>query len=51
MPQDPFPDRGPDAEEPGSSPLPPAEGDRPDEDGEAPAQQGLYVCLPAEQLT
>jgi len=52
MPQDPFPDRGPDAEEPSSSPLPPAaEGDGPDEDGEAPAQQGLYVCLPAEQLT
>jgi Domain of unknown function (DUF222) len=51
MPQDPFPDRGPDAEEPGSSPLPPAEGDGSDEDGEAPAEQGLYVCLPAEQLT
>jgi hypothetical protein len=52
MPQDPFPDRGPDAEEPGSPPLLPAvEGDGPDEDAEAPVQQGLYMCLPAEQLT
>jgi hypothetical protein len=54
MPQDPFPDRGPDAEEPSSSPLPPAaEEDGPEgdwEDGEAPVEQGLYVCLPAGQL-
>jgi hypothetical protein len=52
MPQDPFPILPGDAEEPSSSPLPPvAEGDGPDEDEEAAAQQGLYVCLPAEHLT
>ena len=50
MPQDPFPPPGPDSEEPASSPLPPAaEGDWEDWDG--PAEQGLYVCLPAEQVT
>jgi hypothetical protein len=46
MPQDPFPDPGPDSEEPGSSPLPPAA----EEDGPGMGQ-GLYVCLPPEQLT
>ena len=46
MPQDLFPEPGPDDGEPGGSPLPPAaEGD-----GEG-LGQGLYVCLPAEQLT
>jgi Domain of unknown function (DUF222) len=55
MPQHPFPDPGPGSEEPDSSPLPPAaeedgpEGER--EDGDGPAGQGLYVCLPAEQVT
>src|ERR1700745_3032308 len=45
MPQHPFPEPGPDGEEPASSPLPPAaEGD-----GEG-VGQGLYVCLPREQL-
>ena len=44
MPQDLFPDREPDDREPdGSGPA--SEGD-----GEGMAQ-GLYVCLPAEQLT
>ena len=45
MPQHPFPDPGPDREEPDRSPLPPAA----EEDG--PAGQGLYLCLPPEQLT
>ena len=50
MPQHPFPDPGPGSEEPDSSPLPPAaEGEWKDWDG--PAEQGLYLCLPAEQLT
>jgi hypothetical protein len=54
MPQDLFPDPGPDSEEPVGSPLPPAAegtgtaGDV--EDGEG-LGQGLYVCLPAEYLT
>jgi hypothetical protein len=43
MPQDPFPDPGHDGAEPASSPLPPADGEG--------MGQGLYVCLPAEQLT
>jgi hypothetical protein len=58
MPQDLFPEPGPDGEEPGSSPPPPAtEGTGPEDDWEAPAGdgpglgQGLYVCLPAGQLT
>jgi hypothetical protein len=44
MPQDLFPDPGPDDEEPDSSSPPPAaeEGD-----WDVPAEQGLYVCLPA----
>ncbi len=42
MPPDPIPDRGPD-EEPASSPLPGG-----DWDG---SEQGLFVCLPAEQVT
>jgi hypothetical protein len=52
MPQHPFPDPGPDGEEPDSSLLPPeAEGNGPENDRVEPAEQGLYVCLPAEQLT
>jgi hypothetical protein len=52
MPQDLFPEPGPDGEEPGGSPLPPAAGeDGPDYDGPEGLGQGLYVCLPAEQLT
>jgi hypothetical protein len=44
MPQDPFPDPGADRVEPSSSPpLPPADGEE--------MGQGLYVCLPPEQLT
>ena len=48
MLQDPFPDPGPDDGEPGGSPPPPA---AQDEDGGPGAEQGLYVCLPAEHLT
>jgi Domain of unknown function (DUF222) len=55
MPQHPFPYPGPGGEEPDSSALPPAaEEDGPDggwEDWGGPAEQGLYVCLPAEQVT
>ena len=55
MPQHPFPDPGPGGEEPDSSPLPrAAEEDGPEgnwADWDGPAGQGLYVCLPAEQLT
>ena len=41
-----------DAEEPGGSPLlPAAEGTGPTDDWQGPSEQGLYVCLPAEQLT
>jgi len=39
---EPIPDRGPD-EEPGSSSLPDGAWDGP--------EQGLFVCLPAEELT
>ncbi|MGH3202439.1 MAG: DUF222 domain-containing protein [Streptosporangiaceae bacterium] len=42
MPPEPIPDRGPD-EEPGDSSLPGEERDGP--------EQGLFVCLPAEELT
>jgi hypothetical protein len=45
MPQHPFPDPGPDHEEPDRSPLPPAA------EGDGPAEQGLYLCRPPEQLT
>ena len=55
MPPDPFPSPPGDAGEPDGSPLPsaaagsgPEEG--PDEDGPG-VGQGLYVCLPAEQVT
>jgi uncharacterized protein DUF222 len=45
MPQHPFPDPGPDSQEPDRSPLPPVA------EGDGPAEQGLYLCLPPEQLT
>jgi hypothetical protein len=49
MIQDSFPDRGPDGEEPdGSGPLPAR--NEPEDDGGGP-EQGLFVCLPAEELT
>ena len=48
MPQNLFSDPGPDGEEPGSSPLPPAA----EEDSwDGPTEQGLYMCLPAEDIT
>jgi hypothetical protein len=54
MTQDSFPDRGPDDEEPdGSRPRPAGnepEDDGPDDFGRG-AEQGLFVCLPAEELT
>ena len=50
MHPDPFPEPGPDNGEPAGSPLPAAEGAGPDDDGDG-LGQGLYVCLPAEQLT
>jgi Domain of unknown function (DUF222) len=51
MPQDLYPDPGPDGEEPARPPLPTAaEGDWPEDDGLG-LQQGLYLCLPAEQVT
>jgi len=49
---DPDPDPGSDSEEPGDFPLlPEEEGAGPEDEGEFPVQQGLYVTLPAEQLT
>jgi hypothetical protein len=52
MPQDLFPMSPGDAEEPGGSPLPPAaEETGPEDNRQEPSEQGLYVCLPAEQLT
>jgi len=52
MVQNPFPEPGPDGEEPEGSPLPPAaEGTGPEDGWDVPAEQGLYVCLPPEQLT
>ena len=51
MPQDPIPLPPGDAEEPDGSWLPPAaEGPGPGDDGQGMGQ-GLYVCLPAEELT
>jgi hypothetical protein len=46
MPQDLFSSPPGDGEEPGGSPLPPAA----EEDDPGPGQ-GLYVCVPAEQVT
>jgi hypothetical protein len=45
MPQHPFPDPGPDNQEPDRSPLSPVA------EGDGPAEQGLYLCRPPEQLT
>ena len=59
MPPEPFPDHGRDGEEPeGSGPLPaegggsgaPADADG-DEMSPEDLGQGLYVCMPAEELT
>src|ERR1700678_997246 len=50
MVQDPPPGRGPDGEEPDSSPLPAAPGDPGPEDAPGP-EQGLYLTLPAGHLT
>src|SRR5579863_8100087 len=44
------PDRRPDGEEPDGSPVLPAGGNEP-EDGSRGHEQGLFVCLPAEELT
>jgi hypothetical protein len=44
---EPLPDRGP-GEEPDGSLLPGEEWDGPERDG---PEQGLFVCLPAEELT
>ena len=52
MPQYPFPEPGPDSEEPDSAALPPAvEGAGTEEDDGGRSHQGLYLCLPPEQLT
>jgi Domain of unknown function (DUF222) len=52
MPQDLFPTPPGDGEEPNSSPLPPVgEEPGPEDNWEQPPGQGLYVCLPAEQVT
>ncbi len=54
MAQDSFPNREPDGEEPhGSGPVPGGsepEGVVPDDEGQG-AEQGLFGCLPAEELT
>ena len=51
MPQDPFPDPGPDGETPDSSPLLPDAAEDGPADDDWGMEQGLYVCTPAEQLT
>jgi len=50
MGQDPFPDPGVDGEEPDGSALSPAAGTGPDAEDPGPPEQGLFVCLPAEDL-
>ena len=50
MPEDLFLPPPGDAEEPGGSGLPAAEGNGPEDDWGG-MEQGLYVCLPSEQLT
>jgi hypothetical protein len=57
MLSEPFPDHGPD-EEPDGSPLPAEEPDGPEQclpgqelPGDDLPEQGLFVCLPAEELT
>jgi Domain of unknown function (DUF222) len=57
VPQDPFPDREPDSTEP-DSPAPPPPGGNgpesgngwPEDEGQGP-EQGLFVCLPAEEVS
>ena len=52
MPPDLFSSPPGDGEEPDNSPLPPAGGEGgPEDDWGGPAGQGLYVCLPAEEIT
>ena len=52
MPPDPFPSPPGGGEEPDRSPLTPAAAEGwPEDDWAGPAEQGLYVCLPPEQLT
>src|SRR5215470_3696466 len=52
MSPDPFPSPPGGAEEPDRSPLTPAaEEGWPEDDWAGRAEQGLYVCLPPEQLT
>ena len=50
MRQDPFPSPGCDGEEPDGSVPPPAAGTGPDAEHPGPQEQGLFVCLPAENL-
>ncbi len=50
MPREPFPDRRPDDPEPESSGWRRAGETAPADDGQA-TEQGLFVCLPAEELT
>jgi hypothetical protein len=47
--QDPVPDRGHDAEDPVGSGSLPGDGIGPADDGAGP-EQGLFACLPAEEL-
>jgi hypothetical protein len=51
MSRDPFPDPPGDAGEPDGWPLPPAAGEDGPEDGWEGVGQGLFVTLPAEQVT
>ena len=50
MPREPFPDRSPDDPEPDRSGWRRADDRGPPSDSQA-AEQGLFVCLPAEELT
>ena len=50
MPREPLPDRGPDVPEPGSSGWRRVDDSEPLSDSQVP-EQGLFVCLPAEELT
>jgi len=50
MPWEPFPDRRPDDPEPAGSGWRRVDEGDPGSDGQA-LEQGLFVCLPAEELT
>ena len=50
MLREPLPDRGPDDPEPGSSGWRRVDDSEPLSDSQVP-EQGLFVCLPAEELT